>query len=274
MSPDHAHVRSTSRRRSAALVACMAAEALACAGRSGPERDAAADTQNSTPDAAADGAAESSADDASSLDAGPCQPIGITDFALPPYVSAQRSPGACAGFGGDGGLVEAYGAACIGHAATYASCTNFAPGDYALPDGADPAPCYGCLVPPMLPDASRTGAVLPGTAPVVNYPGCIELLDPTPAGARCAQAVFAALACAAYACQSSCPVSDDVSLRAFLSCTNAAFYGPCSGYALTAEACLAAEQGDGGTPVAQTCFAGATAEDHYRAVAHYFCAAN
>jgi hypothetical protein len=101
--------------------------------------------------------------------------------------------------------------------------------------------------------------------------GCVQDVDPTEAGTSCARALYAAGVCALYACESTCPVTDDVSRAAFEVCTNEALSGACAGYALPATSCVVAEKGDGGTPVATVCFAGSPALDHYLAFAKYFC---
>ena len=200
-----------------------------------------------------------------------CQPGSIAGFEPPTFVPARPEPTVCGAFGGEGGLVEGYGAACLGHSANFDSCTSFDAAAYASPDAASAAGCFACLVTAVPGDASGYGAVLQGAVPVVNYPGCVELVDPTEAGAACAQAVFEGFACGEYACRSTCPVVDNNSFLAFYTCAYAAFYGPCQGYFATLQGCLAAEQGDGATPVAQVCFADASAEDHYRGFARYLC---
>jgi hypothetical protein len=171
---------------------------------------------------------------------------------------------ACAAFGGDGGLIGEYGAACLGHAATFGSCATFEP-----PDAAGAEACYRCLVTPEDLDAASWGAVIGITVPTVNYVGCIEALDPSDAGTSCAEAVAAAEGCAAYAC--ACPVTDDPSHSAYLACLDDALAGGCAGYSALVYSCLAAEEGDGGSPVATVCLAGSTAEDHYLALARHFC---
>jgi hypothetical protein len=167
---------------------------------------------------------------------------------------------------GDGGLVQAFGDACLGHGATYAACSGLAP-----PDAAGASACYACLFTEE--DASTYGVVVNAIAPVVDYGGCIGAVDPSEAGASCAKLSDDAYRCAEYACRPSCPVTDDPSLAAFQACLNEAFSGGCAGYALRALACTFAEQGDGGTPVARVCYGGTTREDHYLAAAQYFCAA-
>jgi hypothetical protein len=121
-------------------------------------------------------------------------------------------------------------------------------------------------------DASFWGAVIGVTVPTVNYIGCVEALDTTSAGTSCAAEVAAAEGCAGYACTANCPVTDDPSWNAFSTCTDSALAGACTGYKLRALACLVAEQGDGGTPIATICLPGMTAEDHYLAIAKHFCA--
>jgi hypothetical protein len=185
----------------------------------------------------------------------------------PPPVSPDfiARTSACAGFGGEGGLVQAYGDACLGHSATFDSCAAF-----EVPDAAGASDCYDCLVTPESPDASY-GAAAFAVVPVVTYSACVKTLDPTDAGASCGQVLAATYACFEQACKAACPVTDEASRVAFVDCTNQAATGACLGYALAGQTCSTDEQGDGGTPVATVCFGGVTAEDHFLSVAHYLC---
>jgi hypothetical protein len=216
-------------------------------------------------DANDEGFATADSGDTLDADAGGCHPMSLAGFQPPAVVPSYRSL-ACRGFNGDGGLVQSYGDACIGHSSTYDRCTGF-----AVPDAAGAAECYRCLASVESPDASSYGAVVVATIPFVNYAGCVQLLDPTDAGASCAQTATATAICAEYACQAACPVTDQASSNAYTACWNEATSGACAGYWLRAQACLTAEVGDGGTPVGTICFAGSTAEDHYFSVAHYLC---
>src|SRR5258708_31042284 len=67
---------------------------------------------------ASDVGIEAAADAAPDADAGGCQPLNVSGFRPPPFAVAQPSA-ACNGFNADGGLVQGYGDACLGHAATY-----------------------------------------------------------------------------------------------------------------------------------------------------------
>jgi hypothetical protein len=218
-----------------------------------------------------DGATDTAIDVAldAALDAGAsaCHPVGVSGFQPGAYIGPLVRSMACDGFNGEGGLVEAYGNACLSHNATYESCAGLSP-----PDAATASACLACLVTPERTDASQYGVVIATNAsPIVNYFGCIQALDPTEAGVSCAHALDEAAQCADYACESVCPVSDDSSQAAFLACFNEALTGACLDHALRAQSCLATEQGDGGTPIAKVCFGGTTAEDHYSATARYFC---
>jgi hypothetical protein len=202
-------------------------------------------------------------------DAGPaadsaCQPTAVVDFEPAQYVSADAGSSACSAYVGDAGLVQAYGEACIDHTSTFAACSAFAP----PPAAAD---CMHCLVSVESADASAYGAVVVATIPMINYAGCVAALDPTPQGASCAQAIYAAAACAEFACKQSCPVFDDQSTQAFRTCWNAAWSTVCAGYGASADACLADERSDGGTIVARTCFSGPYVEDDYLSIAHLLC---
>jgi hypothetical protein len=105
----------------------------------------------------------------------------------------------------------------------------------------------------------------------VDYGSCVQALDATDAGASCAQAIAAAAECAEYACASVCPVIDGASQDAFVACTNEAQTGGCAGYALAAAFCVAAEEGDGATPVVKTCLGGASIEANFFSFEHYLC---
>ncbi len=199
-------------------------------------------------------------------DAEGCHPGDVSGFVPPSGVPDAAISLACNGQNGDGGLVPSYGDACLGVSATYDSCTGF-----AAAEGGSAAACYACLVKPAREIASSYAVVVAAAIPVVNYSGCIETLDPTAAGKSCAVTFAATASCADYACKPTCPVLDETSFSAYVTCTNEALYGACAGYTLESIACLAAEEGDGGTPVASTCFAGATAEDHYLSIAHFIC---
>jgi hypothetical protein len=197
-----------------------------------------------------------------------CLPASVSGFQPPPFHSIQPSM-ACSGFFGDSGLVQAYGDDCIGHSSSYEACSAL-----RVPDAAGAADCYSCLVTVADVDSGQYGAVVKLTRPVVDYAGCVESLDPTDAGAACANTIAAAASCVDYACARQCPITDQASSDAFIVCSNVATSGACDGYWLRARACIAQEIGDAGTAVASICFAGATTEDDYLSIAHYFCGAD
>ena len=145
------------------------------------------------------------ADDASYADAGGCHPIDISGFDAATTVPTAPRSLACNGFNGDGGIVPSFGDACLFHSPEYPPCASFDVGDAA---GA--AECYGCLVSPPTADGtfSSVVAILSGVA-TINYASCIQLADPTEAGAACALDLQTAVACIFYACQSTCPVTDE-----------------------------------------------------------------
>jgi hypothetical protein len=208
-------------------------------------------------------ASEESSPDAQGEAAGACIPTSISGFAPPPFNGVHARSLACEGLGGDGGLVQALGDACFGPMATYAACASF-----AAPE--DAGACLDCLLPLGVVDGGPGGVVAKvENAPVVNYSACIALVDPQ-MGPACASAIYRATACAAFACR-SCPVTDGDSLSAFLACTDAAATGACFGLHIAALACVAAEEGDGGTAVAVTCFPGPHIEDNYLSFAHELC---
>jgi hypothetical protein len=209
-----------------------------------------------------DGAAESGS--AFQSDGG-CQPMNVAGFMPRTFQYVDAGGTACNGFGGDGGLIQAYGDACLGHQASLARCTAFRP-----PDDDASAACFSCLTTIEGPDAGPYGAVAVVTIPFVDYPACIAAVDPTPAGAACALALSQVSVCAEYACKSACPVVDDPSAAAFNSCFSAAMTDVCSRYGTLAMDCLIAYQSDPSSDVARTCFPG-TAEDNYLSVARLLC---
>jgi hypothetical protein len=258
-----------------AAVGCVVVLVFVCSGCSGsssktPLAEAGANDATrpaeATVDAGVPGPFDAGAEAGSDAGGEGCHPGNVSGYRPPAYVGASTVSLACDGFNVEGGLVQSYGDACLGHAATYATCAAF-----AVPDAAGAAGCYGCLVTTESPDASTYGAVVVATIPVVNYNGCIQMVDPSEAGVSCAHALSAAYGCYEYACKAACPITDETSRAAFVTCANEAASGACAGYTLPGQACLTAEQGDGGTSVATICFAGTTAEDHYFSVAHHFC---
>ena len=194
-----------------------------------------------------------------------CHPGSLSGFQPPPFVPSERSA-ACNGFHGDGGLVQAYGDSCIGHSSTYDACAA-----QTAPDDTSAAACFRCLVSQASPDASDYGPAVVLSVPEVNYTGCLLLLDPTDAGASCAQAFTSAAYCADYVCKSACPPVDEASFRAYQDCFNEATTGACASYFLSLETCMVSEQGDGGTVVGTACFGGATIEDDFLSIAKLIC---
>jgi hypothetical protein len=190
-------------------------------------------------------------------EAGACQPGSAAGFVAPAYVgpNSQFSNPPC--FGSP--VPQQYASACLGDASSYAACTTF----YA---GAEGGACLQCL-------ASTTpgSPVVLGGAPAVDYAACIAALDPTDAGVSCAMQLQVAAACIDYVCAPSCQVVDQPSENAYEACVATAATGVCAGYSTPASACLAAEQGDGGSLVAQTCLAGLSQSDNFLAIATYFC---
>jgi hypothetical protein len=179
---------------------------------------------------------------------GACHPGSLSGFHPPPSVPSTRSL-ACNGFNGDGGLVQAYGHACIGHAATYASCAA-----QSATDAATAAACFHCLVSQASPSATDYGPAVVLSVPEVNYPGCLLLLDPTEAGVSCAQAF-----------------TSEASFEAYNACFNEATTGACVSYFFNLETCMVAEMGDGGAIAGTACFGGATIEADFLSIAKLIC---
>jgi hypothetical protein len=244
----------------------------ACANHSSAAPAAAGNAETSTGEAAIDTDA-TPIDDDSALDASldtaldaaseACHPGSVSGFQPAVFVPSHPSH-VCNGFNGEGGLVEGYGRACIGHTKSFDACAAF-----AAPDAAAAAACYNCLTSPERADASSYGAVVVVGIPFVNYSGCIQVVDPE-AGTSCSQALTAAATCNKYACRSTCSTAEYPSFDTFQGCWDEATSGACAGYWFTVQSCVAAEQGDGGTPVGRTCFPG-TVEDNYWSVARLLC---
>jgi len=189
-------------------------------------------------------------------EAGACQPGTLAGFVAPGFVgpNGQFSNPPCKG----SPVPQAYANACLGDAATYASCSTFDPG----PDGGN---CLQCLSPGL------GSPIAPGPTPTVNYAACIAANDLTDAGLACAMQLQVAAACIDYVCEPSCPVVDQASQNAYQACVAAAATGACASYGTPASACLAAEKGDGGSLVSQACLSGLSQSANFIAVAYYFC---
>jgi hypothetical protein len=196
----------------------------------------------------------------------PCGPGSVAGFTPPPYVHASTQSFFC-----QIADVNALAESCAGDASTYELCANFP--NEALVWG-ESSQCTTCLLtpeitlPPLgdaggLPDAgddagdaSDDGSVVPpvptyGAAIVSrvtlpNVAGCIELNDPTDGGVACAIAVQAAWRCEEFACNPTCPVTDNPSALAYLACAEEAATGVCASYASVAAGCLATEADAGG----------------------------
>lgn len=192
----------------------------------------------------------------------PCEPMNTLSFVPPLTRSEEAGAQVCVGQGGDGGVVKAYGDACIGHLATFETC-----GSFVAPDAGQLATCYECVVTAQS-DAAAYGAVVAGVIPFVNYAGCIEAADPTPAGALCARYVYQAAECADYACRTVCPIVDDPSDRAYVNCYNLAWTTVCAGYGNLANNCIVDER----VGAAEECFPeGGTTEDDYLSITRVLC---
>jgi hypothetical protein len=191
-------------------------------------------------------------------DAAPgCSPMPITAFA-PGALAATNNPyqGQC--YNGEWTTVVDD---CVADGSTIETCSGFV-GDAATA-------CINCLVTPQSNDAGY-GPIIDGIVYAPNVAGCIAVSDTSNAGQACALAVQNAAACAQYACQTRCPVTDDTSRSAFLACTSAAATGVCATYTAAAASCVSSET-DASFEVAQNCFNGATPDDQYSNLAFYFC---
>jgi hypothetical protein len=199
------------------------------------------------------------------LDAG-CTPWG--GFNPSPYVPAQQSSPSlgwpCAGLPIEG----TYTAACLDDASTYSSCSGATAS--ALDAGPQTGACLSCLFTPENSDAGY-GPVIQGVVPVVNVAGCVQQADTTDAGYACASAIQSAWSCAEFACKQSCPVSDNPSRAAYLTCTHQAATGVCSGYTQAASACIAAELDSGASEVVLNCFDGLNDAGEALTVLDFFC---
>jgi hypothetical protein len=157
-----------------------------------------------------------------------------------------------------------YATACLRSADTYSDCATFSVGQ-----DASAGKCLDCIRPP---DGGSAGVVATlGHVVFVDYGSCVQALDPTDAGASCAQAIVASAECSVYACASVCPVIDGASRDAFLACTNEAQSGGCASYALAAAFCTLGEQGDGATAIDKGCLGGVSIEANFFSFEHYLC---
>jgi len=147
--------------------------------------------------------------------------------------------------------------------------------------------CLACLLTPevTLPQPSDAGAEDAGedsavptySAAIVsrvtipNLAGCIELTDQSAAGLECATVMQAAWRCEEFACNPTCPVTDNASENAYFACTQAAAATVCSSYAGPAATCLAseAEAGVVDAPFGG-CF-GTDPVDQMNQIATFFC---
>jgi hypothetical protein len=215
-------------------------------------------------DSGTDGSQTSSDSGTDAADAAPppCAPGSVTAFVPPPYVHANAlslTP-VCS-------VEDVLGLAnsCAVGASTFESCSAYP--IEATFWGSSPA-CVACLTTPEVtlptPDDAGTtdggdaatpppptyGAAIVTRVTVPNVAGCIEQNDPSDAGLPCAMAVQAAWRCEEFACNPTCPVTDDVSEAAYFACAQAAAATVCKPYADPAVACLVAEADAGATAYA------------------------
>jgi hypothetical protein len=168
-----------------------------------------------------------------------CPPApGVASFKPPTYVPAVVHPGACSLV-----AIATFVGQC-GDNGTPQTCDDWINANVAG-DGGAGNPCGNCIVAPM-----NNGAVWfdPEHQLNPNNAGCVQLLDPTQAGAACAAAYNDNLACEGVAC-------DYCSIAGLNDCVSAvnADGGACARYlSAAAGACAADFAGDSG--VNSTCF--------------------
>jgi hypothetical protein len=197
----------------------------------------------------------------------PCAPGSVAAFTAPPYVHSNGSqwygPTNC-----EANPLVALAISCAVDDSTFEACSSY-PLEAMFWGTA--AQCTACLLTPEVTlsnddagaldagdDADAApptyGAAVVTRVTVPNVAGCIEQTDPTDTGLSCATAVQAAWRCEEFACNPTCPVTDDPSEAAYFACTQAAAATVCKSYADPAAACLAVEADAGGNAYA-TCLA-------------------
>lgn len=200
------------------------------------------------------------------VDAAPgCAPASMAGFMPPAYIHANGQTFDCPNH--EGAFLTA---TCFGDASTPAACSAFPDG--GVPDGSTISdPCNACLRSDEVPDGGTYGPfVRVGSTTVANVAGCVEIADPTDAGASCAASIQAAAVCVDRACRPSCPVTDNPSLAAYVACTKLAAAGTCLTFAQPAIACASAEA-DAGTNAQQFCFSSSDPFTQFEKLAAYFC---
>jgi hypothetical protein len=128
--------------------------------------------------------------------------------------------------------ISDYYASCLSPTASTTSCQGF------QSNTANSA-CTQCLAPSSPTDATYGPILSDNTFVEVNIAGCVAISqnDQTPPG--CARKLQASSQCAAQACDSVCPVSDDASLTARQNCEDDSNSGVCSSYANDANSACA-----------------------------------
>jgi hypothetical protein len=170
---------------------------------------------------------------------------------VPPYVHASPTSVPCNGERDTTAITES----CASPVATYETCSSYpieaafwgeAPActscllssEVTLSEDAGPADAGADAVAPIVP---TYGAAVVSRVTVPNVAGCIEQTDPSDVGLGCAMAIQAAWRCEEFACNPTCPVTDDPSQAAYFACVQAAASTVCKSYADPASACLGSE---------------------------------
>lgn len=200
-------------------------------------------------------------------DAAPgCAPANMAGFVPPAYIHANLQTFDCPSHEG-----KFLASTCFGDASTVAACSAFP--DAGVPDGSTiSADCNTCLRSTEVPDGGTYGPFvrLANNVTVANVAGCVELSDFSDAGQSCAAAIQAAAVCVDRACRPSCPVTDNPSRAAYVSCTKLAAAGTCLTFAQAAAACTNQEV-DAGGAAQQFCFSSADPFTQFEKLAAYFC---
>jgi hypothetical protein len=155
-----------------------------------------------------------------------CSPA--TPWTERPYKPAAQRLGACSE-----PQIREYWQACLAPGATQGECAK----KFGLVSPATAQLCKACLVTPV--SAPALGALLERRNELsLNQAGCFELRG----NPRCASAVQRAEECSRDVCAPSCPVSDDVSFRQFIMCTQQARASVCNPWARQADACIGGDR--------------------------------
>lgn len=198
----------------------------------------------------------------------PCAPASMAGFVPPAYVPARGQSFECDDYQTHS-QTTALARACFADAATVATCAGFP--DAGNLDGAViPPACATCLRTNETDTDGGYGASIRGTITVANVAGCVEMADPSDAGAACAKAIQAAAVCVDRSCRASCPVTNEATRDAYLACTKLAATTSCATFAAAATACIAAEE-DASDRARNFCFSSSDPVLGFDKIAAFFC---